>query len=427
MTLLQARIITVILGGIMFLLFFSPIHMSMLYLFFRPLVQPFAYHEFTLFSGFPLTSVFAVVVIVSAYLNGFYKRDNTLKLMALVPLYFMLYFSCMSFFSTPSYAVSIAHVLKILSAMALYILVYNSIQSTADMNKILWVYLLSSIIPMLFGYYQYVTGTGHAWAGPFYAGKRIDSFLGEYNAYGEYLCITISAAIMLFLQEKTSNLKRMVILTLIGSLMVSLILSKNRGSWICLSCGFLVASLYYRRQIKVRHIALIALIIALAFGGIIYERFQELHQLSSYGISQNTLQGRIRGWESLVPIALEKPFFGHGIGTILTIGQEHLHDTFAPHNDYLRLSVEIGIFGMLFYLFFLVAELVRNVLYVRLKGENWHINYPMFIAVIYFTIISFFQNIIYNVSVFPMFMGLLGLAHKHNRLDKQDLQQMSAC
>jgi O-antigen ligase len=424
MTLIQARIITAVLIGIMVLIFFSPIHMCMIYLFIRPLVQPFAYHEFTFFGDFPLTSVFSLMIIGSAYVNGFFKHNNTLRLNALIPLYLMLYFSCMSFISTPSYAVSIAHVLKILSAMAIYMLVYNSIQSKEDMNKILWIYLLGSVIPMLFGYYQYITGTGHAWAGQFYAGKRIDSFLGEYNAYGEYLSITITAALMLFFQENIKG-KRIAILAILGSLALSMILSKNRGSWIALYTGFLFASFFYRRKIKLWSIILVTIILAAAFGGAIYERFQELHQLSSFGNPQDTLQGRLHGWAALLPIALDKPFFGHGVGAIVLIAKKHLQITFAPHNDYLRLSVEIGIFGMLFYLFFLLAELVRSILNIRRKSENWRINYPMFIAVIYFIIISFFQNIIYNVTVFPMFLGLLGLTHKYNFLSQHDVQKKS--
>lgn len=421
MTLIQARIISLALIGIMVLIFFSPMYMCMFYLFIRPLVQPFAYHEFTFFGGFPLTGVFSFIVIGSAYVNGMFKHNNTLKILALVPLYLMLYFSCLSFISTPSYVVSIAHVLKILSAMAIYILVYNSIHSREDMNKILWVYVLSAIIPMLFGYYQYVTGTGHSWAGQFYAGKRIDSFLGEYNAYGEYLSIVIIASLMLFFQENIKG-KRLAILGILSSLVLSIILSKNRGSWVALFTGFLLASFFYRRRIKVWFIILISVIFALVFGGFIYERFQELHQLSSFGNPQDTLQGRINGWVALIPLALDKPFFGHGIGAIVLIAQKNLQITFAPHNDYLRLSVEVGIFGMLFYLFFLLTELIRHIFNIRRKSENWRINYPMFIAVIYFIIISFFQNIIYNVTVFPMFLGLLALTHRYNSINQNDVQ-----
>jgi hypothetical protein len=241
-TLISARIITVALTGFMLFLFFSPLYVSMFYLFFRPLLQPFAYQKFTIAADIPITSILAVVLILSAYFNGIFRRSNSLRNKTLVPLYIVIYFACMSFLSTPNYTASIGQLLKIVSAIAFYILVFNAVKSTRDINKILWAYLLSAILPMLFGYYQYITGTGHAWKGEFYIGDRIDSFLGEYNDYGEYLCITINAALMLFLREKEARLKQRVILIIIGSLALSLILSKNRGSWICLVAGFVGAS-----------------------------------------------------------------------------------------------------------------------------------------------------------------------------------------
>jgi putative inorganic carbon (hco3(-)) transporter len=409
-TLIIARLITVVLSIFMLLFFFSPAAISMCYLIIRPVLQPFAYHEYTIFGDIPLTSIFSLIIIASAYFNGFFQRTQTIKHVKLVPLYLMLYFSIMSFFFTPSFSLSIGHLLKILTALAFYALIFNAIRDIHDRDRILWAYLLCAIVPMIFGFYQYITGTGHAWAGQFYSGKRIDSFLGEWNAYGEFLCICICATLMLLIGQQSRNI-RILILTVLSFLVLSLILSLNRGSWISLLIGFVVASAVYHSRIKTGLVIAGIIVVFALFGGVIYERFAELHQLSQYGNPQDTLQGRMKGWGILIPFALERPFFGHGLGTSIITIKQRMNIAFAPHNDYLRLSVEIGIIGMLFYVFFLGAELWRG-LKSSWDEYNWNLTYPLLIAVIYFIIISFFQNIIYNVTVFPMFLGLVALVHK---------------
>ena len=417
MNILIARIITTLIAVLMVLFFYSPLRLSSFYIIFRPLVQPFAYLYYTLFLSIPLTSVFSILLIVFAYVSGVFNKNNTIKHYRILPIYFMLFFSIISIYFSLNYVHSIGQILKILSGLSLYILLFNSINSKKDLNTILWAYMLCSIIPMLFGYYQYITGTGHAWKGEYYIGSRIDSFLGEYNAYGEFLCITICTTLMLLIQEKNRN-RMMIILVILGSLFASLILSLNRGSWISLAIGFIIASFFYIRKIKITWIVIGCLVLCIASGGIVKQRFEELNEKTGTG-TKNTFLGRIEAWKIIFPLVLEKPITGYGIGTVQLVTKEYLKKEIIPHNDYLRLCIEIGIPGALFYISFLFIEIISSLRNLT-KKKNWHINYPLLICVIYFTVLSTFQNIISNVTVFPMFLGLLGVSHKYNSLNMDD-------
>ena len=77
--------------------FFSPIRISAFYILIRPLVQPFGTLRYDLFNNIPLTSIFSILLIASAYTNGFLKKDNALRLPPIFPLYLMLFFSVISF------------------------------------------------------------------------------------------------------------------------------------------------------------------------------------------------------------------------------------------------------------------------------------------------------------------------------------------
>ena len=99
---------------------------------------------------------------------------------------------------------------------------------------------------------------------------------------------------------------------------------------------------------------------------------------------------------------------GQGIGTAALISEKYLgaNALHAPHNDYLRLSLECGYFVALLYVIFLINEILFNLRRARLQ-RNWFINMPVFMMVIYFPVISAVQNIVYNVTVFPMMLAIM--------------------
>ena len=418
MSLLLARIITALIAFLMVVLSFYPVYLASFYLIFRPLIQPFAYLRYTLFGAIPLTGAVSVLLIGTAFLLCVVRREYTLVPPNIFPLYLLVYFSSLSFANSMDFQVSIGHFLKILTGVALYLLVYNVIKSKNDAKKILYAIVIASIVPMLFGYYQYVTGTGHAWKGKAYlTGIRIDSVLGEFNAYGEFLCLSIVAVIMLILWEKQKTIRRLLV-GIMSSMVVSLMLSLNRGSWIALTFGLIVGSMFYRRQIKVRWIILTGLIILIFFSSIITQRFQQLEEKALWGRSKNTFSGRIEYWKRIMPLLGEHPVVGFGIGTASMVTVKYLKNDQVPHNDYLRLALETGILSTVCYIFFLIKELIVNIKRT-FNNRNWIINYPMLVAIIYFSIISMTQNIIYNVTVFPMMFALIGVARKCNVLNSQ--------
>ena len=404
-----------IIGGlavILLALTFSPFGTAALYLFARPLVQPYAALGCTFAGVIPAAGVLSLIVCASALFSRLWRARYIIFTGQLLPLYLLLYFCTISLLHTPSHAISLAHALKIFTGIALFILILNAVKSEADIDRLLWIYLLSAVIPMIYGYYQFVTATGHAWKGPYYAGRRIDSLLMEYNAYGEFLCITICAALMLFFRQKTKK-KRLIVGILFISLLINLLLAMNRGSWICLLFALMAAALFYRKKVSLPLLLGLSLTALLLASPVIYNRFMELTLQSEWG-GRNTYLGRISAWKILMPVILNHPFTGNGIGAIQLITERELGRTIVPHNDYVRLLAEGGIFALLSYIWFHGANLYLYI--VKYRYQAWQMNYPMLVAALYFVTLSFFQNIIQNVVVFPMFTGLLAMAFKANSI-----------
>jgi len=408
--------ISFLITTVMFILYLFPLHLASFYLIMRPLVEPFSYWKNTFVGGVPVTGIFAIVLIGSAIYNFLALKRFRLVLRNMVPLYFLLALAALSILNSRNPMMSLAHILKIVTAIAFFLLVFNCTRSHNDARRILNAFVIASILPMLYGYYQYFTGTGHAHAGAFYTGKRIDSFLYQWNAYGEFLSIEICAATMLFLQ-KNRRWIRIGLLAAICSMFISLVLSLNRASWISLCFAAIVSMTFYIKKIKLKWIILGSVVLFLAFGSVVVSRFEELQQRSAYG-QKNTLVQRATLWKRILPLIPEHPLIGHGIGTASVVSEHYLRTEMVPHNDYLRLALEAGIPAALLYIWFLLYELGTNIRRTVVQ-DNWYINMPMLMAIVYFIIMSFVQNIVYNVTVLPMVFGLIAVARKWNILELQ--------
>lgn len=410
---LSSKIIVCLIAFFLLLSTGSAWLMAGTYLIARPLVQPFASLGYTLIGKIPIASLLSVILICYAFGMKLVRSNYTIITKQILPLYVLIYLSALSFVNTPDYFLSFGHCLKILTAIGLYVMLYNAVKNERDINRILWTYLFSTFIPMMYGYYQFVTETGHAWKGQYYAGRRIDSLLMEYNAYGEFLCIAMCAAMMLFFRYKKSK-RRLIVGTIFISMLISLILSLNRGSWVSLYFSVIIAAMLFRRKISFFKVIGISILVLIAASPFIYQRFLELTIISEYG-SANTLLGRINGWKELWPIFMKHPFLGNGIGVINITAEKNLGYSFYPHNDYLRIAAEGGSITLIGYIWFQAGNLLQN-FFKEKKCLIWEINFPLTIAIVYFVFISFFQNIIYNVVVFPMFTGLLAIGHKANEM-----------
>jgi len=409
------QIITILIVLVMTSLVFSPLKFSMFYILFRPLVQPFATEHYTLLTSIPLTGVFPIIVILYSFVTCSFRKDYTLMVPNAIFLYILIFFSSLSFLYTISYTDSIFQLLKIITALALYNLVYNAIKSTKDAKMILLSIVLTSIIPMFTGYYQFFTKTGHeTYFGT--AGRATGGF-GFANMFGIFLALCFSAVLMLLFQEK-GKFKRICLISILSSIIISSLIALNRGSWIAISASILFSIPFYKKKIHVRWFVIGAVLIGIFFSGLIVERFVALEEIK-HGASQNTFKGRINMWENIIKLIPQQPITGFGIGNSRQIFEKFYGERHVPHNDYLMLLLEIGFVGALLYILFLCLELFQ---YLKLRSEQklWFINFPTLMVIFYWIIISSTQNIIHNVTTFPIFLTIIATAKRWNEISHKE-------
>jgi O-antigen ligase len=264
---------------------------------------------------------------------------------------------------------------------------------------------------MIVGYYQFFTGAG----GMAFEGisNRAIGTLGMANAFGIFLALCLCGTIYILQFEKNKLPKLSMVIILI-SIIISSFLALNRGTWIAFTIAVFFSSFAFIGEIKTKWIIIAGISIAIVFSGLILSRFQQLEETEPWQRS-NTMKGRVEIWKAAISLVPTHPVVGHGIGTAQLVTLKYEKINAVPHNDYIRLLLEIGIPGVALYVFFLAKIFMFNVKMI-FRNDRTAIYFPALICITYWIIISGAQNIIYNLVNFPLFLALVAINFKWERL-----------
>ncbi len=238
-------------------------------------------------------------------------------------------------------------------------------------------WLAISLLVALYGICQFMgidVFTGNA---------GVYSTFGNANFFSGYLIVVIPLAMMMSFLTKKGESWQVGFMVLTVLLIVCLIFTRTRGAWIAFGvellmiAGYLIA--YTRndqdvQRFKPIHLMMIGVILLSIIGGIGYragglDRLTEITQPSTYQLQAtpqgvaNSIQARLLIWQGTLGMIRDAPWFGHGIGTFAvnfpTFRPAALHtggvghSTEHAHSEYLELTAELGIIGLLVFLGFL--------------------------------------------------------------------------
>jgi O-antigen ligase len=132
----------------------------------------------------------------------------------------------------------------------------------------------------------------------------------------------------------------------------ALVLTLSRTGAVALVATLGVSLLRTRRRLGVLLLSGGVLIVgALTIQGLAADRLLSLFQ--SEGAFGATASGRIDGLFADIEIALERPLFGHGLGTSREANFHAGRRAQISHNLYLEIFQELGVFGLVLFLLFM--------------------------------------------------------------------------
>jgi len=355
-----------------------------------------------------LTRLLAIALIVvwairaASTKSKLYLQEKGLILLYL--FFLMLAFSIpFSFWPTKSFN-TFVDMLKILVFTIIFI---HLLDSQKKLKSFIWVFLIVN------GFLAFNAIKDFILLGPTAVSTRIggggEGFLGDANDFALALNVALPFTSYLFLSEKKKVLKFIFLLFLI-LFTLGIISTASRGGFITLFIVFFYLILKSKK--KLVGIFSIVLILISIFFFAPREYWERQMTITSYQQDESAM-GRIHAWEAGAKMFADRPLSGVGVGAYeVAYGVKYGGKSgpwFAPHNTYIQISAETGIFGILFYLGLIFYIYKQSTLLIKNTREGSYlksISFGLKGALLACAVGSFFLS----VGYYPHLYLLLGIA-----------------
>lgn len=309
-------------------------------------------------------------------------------------------------------------------SLGLVFVLINSIDRLEEFNVIVTFIVFSATLVALFGLYQYVVGVpiDAAWVdvenNPDIK-ARVYSVFGNPNVLAEYLIMTIPLSISLMWYSKKIH-KKIIFLGTSGILILALVLTLSRGGWI----GFAVSALVFVILIEKR---LLLSIIPISVAGIFLLPQSILNRILSIGnLADSSNSYRLTMWGITLDIIKDHPIAGVGFGHIpfKQTFETYIRTmpTYHAHNTYLEIAAELGIPGLIAFLFLLFI-IFKYGIQSLINGQNRYIKIMaagLFSGLAGVLAHGAVENVIYLTRIIVYFWILIGLILVLMKIKKQE-------
>ncbi|KAA3637207.1 MAG: hypothetical protein DWP92_08245 [Armatimonadetes bacterium] len=296
--------------------------------------------------GVDLTGVFAVMFIVFGLLWLFAQRPLRGSLAPIVaPFVVLIGLATLSVAFTPQVARGLRELSRLGAILILLIVLHEFLTTRRRQRLILGAVFLSAVPPIVVAAFQLASNTQLFSAGGF---DRVTGTFTHPNPLATYLTLVIILGVAVL--PHVRRWYRVGLILLIGAGAWTLLLTYTRSGWIAVFLGLVVVG-YYQRGILLPMLGVFAIVGAIALP-VVAGRFADLSEgATASGEPVNSLEWRLLTWENALG-AVENPIVGMGLRSsdLLTDANK------LPHNDFVRMYVELGVIGFLVYLWFLAAS-----------------------------------------------------------------------
>ncbi len=300
------------------------------------------------------------------------------------PIAAILFFSVVSILFSQYKSLGISGFFgKTLQNAFIYFTFIECINTKKRLRIFLITFFVSCTLICINGLFQYFVGHGFIF-GQIFDGQ-ISSSLRQANDFGSYLVIVtpvlfcLSVFILNGLKEKIAQeksgfsffskpLAKAIIIFLFFLALICLGLTYSRGAWLSFAVSMFLLSMNNRKRFLLAVLFLL-IFINIFFPGMIETR-HDLSDLRFFFVNNN----RLLYWRGAFAIIKDYPIWGAGLNTYSLV-RSHYEIKWGgyPHNCYLQMYAEVGIFGftafiwMLFTLFRNAIKAIKEIKIVSLR------------------------------------------------------------
>jgi len=303
---------------------------------------------------------------------------------------------------------SLQELLRIFDLFALGFLAYATMKTKDDFRHLLEAFFVSSILPILFGLYQFIFHIGLVDENV--AALRIFGTFSHPNVYSLYLFSLIVFAFLYLVLFAGNGLRRLFTVIFIGILSTMLLLTFARVAWIALSLFVLIMALF-RYRILLFPLFLFPIILFVfspSFEERVYESFRS--------DPDSSLVWRQTLWHDVTRYSIqeERLLFGSGMDTFPKVSESVRgtnHGPNDPHNDFVKFFVEGGLVGLGAFVVYLLALGTILVTQYRKSTPGSALRLSFAVMIVFFLtlqISALTDNIFKNTPVQWLFFTALG-------------------
>jgi putative inorganic carbon (HCO3(-)) transporter len=307
---------------------------------------------------------------------------------------------------------------KTLEWFVVYFLVVEVFQKRRHFQVALSVFLLTTFATLVDGLVQsYITQKDIFYGQALERGCVTAAFKHP-NSLGAYLTFVLPITLSLCLVKgKRKGLKGLFVLIFVLSLWVAA-LTSSRGAWLGMLLGLFLFLWFWKRKFAV-------IVIAFFLVGILgFYVFAPLGIPKSLRLDPNSFNtGQWRGmlWRDSFSMVVDRPFFGHGLNTFMSLFREYGGDLFyeSPtyaHNCYIQMAAEIGLFGLMAFLWMMARFFQKGFMTIASFGRGGKskdlrvIFIGLLSGVAAFLAHSFFDVNFYSLQLYDFFWVMVGMA-----------------
>ncbi len=299
-----------------------------------------------------LTFLLGVILIFLATLEIIKRKPKIKRLSFFWP--WLIFLSATTFLSLFSFdkQASLVNLFRLLSFFSAFVFGYFVFNTSKKITNLVKVIIFSVIIPAAVSWWQLVNRGG------FFDGERwrlVGTFTHP-NMLAIYLVLVITLTLFVALNLKKNSVERIPYFILVIIFVIPLLYTYTRVAWLALAFILFAVGLYRFR--KLLAISVLSVFLLYLFAPFFQDR---VATLMSIGVSDSS-SWRLDLWRDIIGYIKVKPWFGYGPGTAAVFLEKNIPRLMMetePHNDYLRVWLESGIFVLGSYLWIFIDYLKR--------------------------------------------------------------------
>ena len=308
----------------------------------------------------------AALLIATVLTVLHFRTDEDFKFRQLpfdVPVALFVFLSGVSIMVSPDKGFSFYNWYNLVGVYVLtYFVVGQNVRSVRQVKELLLVIGMAAVFVLLYGFYQFIFGidiSAMKWVdGDAFPElrKRVFSTWENPNILAGYLDIIICLAFGLFIKAGTKQ-KRIVLGVLLAAGAACLAMTYARGACLVIAVIFAVYGMLKDWRVLAACVGVAVLL--LVADPVLYERL-----ISVFTKVDTSSEMRLAFWESTVAMIQDHPFLGIGWGAYWMVYPEY--DFYLQgadirivhaHNMYLNYAAEIGVPGMLAFMWLFFGSL----------------------------------------------------------------------